>query len=493
MNTLSPIRLLTLLAVAVLLLLLLLLGLLLTDTLLNIRSNLEQAPDWIWISVIGGFSLFGLLSLWMLLRLLRPRASTPHPATPSDIDEHSIKARLERGRHAGIDTRIAEEELEKLRQRREAGDIHVAIYGEISSGKSSLIKALLPGAEPTIAATGGTTQSLDEYHWTSPAGDRLILTDMPGLNENDGDMQSAAQQEAQRAHLVIYVCDADLTRSQSQQISQLAALRKPMILALNKSDRYSAAELEQITQRLEQRRVELGIQHLVTIRSGGVQQVVRIDADGQEQLSERRLAADVDSLKQAIQRQIDGDRHALESLRDSAVFSLVARQLDEAMAQQRDQQAKQITQGYAKKAVVGSVATITPGTDLLIQGYLATQMIKELAALYDAPVRNIDIELLLKLVQQHVRSHLTLLLAIAGNALKAFPGVGTLSGGIAHAIAYGFLFETLGKSIAESLRTRGELHPLQIASHFEDNLGEHIEKSAGYYAKLAFRQLKDKD
>ena len=32
---------------------------------------------------------------------------------------------------------------------------------------------------------------------------------------------------------------------------------------------------------------------------------------------------------------------------------------------------------------------------------------------------------------------LPLSLAVAGNGLKAFPGVGTVAGGIAHAVAYG--------------------------------------------------------
>ncbi len=490
----SPIRLLTLLAVAVLLLLLLLLGLLLTDTLLNIRSNLDTAPAWLWWSVVGGFCVFGLASVWLFVRLLKPATKTKPPTTAAQpIDEIAIRQRVEDGRRAGLDTGDAEAELDRLRQRREAGDIHVALYGEISSGKSSLIKALLPDAEVHIAATGGTTQDLDEYHWHSPAGDRLIVTDMPGLNEHGGGLDETATREAQRAHLVIYVCDADLTRSQAQHLLALGQLQKPVILALNKTDRYNDHDLQQIMTRLEQRKNELGLKELVSIRSGGIQRVMRIDADGREQMLERAQPPDIEKLKLAIQRQIDSDRNALETLRDSAVFTLIASHLDAAQAAQREEKAVQITRAYAKKAVVGSVATITPGSDLLIQGYLATQMIKELSVLYDAPVRSIDIDLLLKLVQQHVRSHLTLLLAIAGNALKAFPGIGTLSGGVIHAIAYGFLFETLGKSIAGSLRTRGELHPLQVASQFEDNLGEHIETSAGYYARLALRQLKIKD
>jgi hypothetical protein len=132
---------------------------------------------------------------------------------------------------------------------------------------------------------------------------------------------------------------------------------------------------------------------------------------------------------------------------------------------------------------------MTPGTDILIQGYLASQMVKELTKLYEVPVRKMDIELLLQLVQRHVKGHSTLLLAIAGNTLKAFPGVGTLSGGILHAIAYGYLFDALGRGVAGSLASRGELHPVQVANQFKESLGEDLKATSQHYAKLALEEI----
>jgi hypothetical protein len=493
MKNLSPVRLLTLLAVIVLLLLLLLLGLLLTDTLLNIRANLEQAPGWVWILILTGFGLFALFSGWLIFRLIRPPKKSRQPRAEAAIDENSVLEKLQQNRADGVDTSTAEAELQKHSQRRDAGEIHIALFGEISSGKSSLVRALLPEVDAQVSVTGGTTQQLHEYTWSSDAGDRLIITDMPGLNDSEGAYSQLSQQEALRAHLVIYVCDGDLTRSQSDEIAQLGKLKKPMILALNKTDNYDPAQLEQIKDRLQQRTKELTISELVTITSGGTRQVIRINADGSEETVKRSRPPQVDALKRAIQRRIDGDRDALDSLRDSAVFSLVSAQLDRALEQQREQQAIDITRAYSKKAVVAAVAAITPGTDILIQGYLATQMVKDLSALYQVPTRSMDIELLLELVQKHARTHVTLLLAVAGNALKAFPGVGTLTGGFLHAVVYGFLFETLGKSIARSLASRGELHPIQVASQFEDNLGENSTTSARHYAKLAFKEFQRKN
>ena len=72
-------------------------------------------------------------------------------------------------------------------------------------------------------------------------------------------------------------------------------------------------------------------------------------------------------------------------------------------------------------------------------------MIKDLSRLYDIPVRKVDLDLLLELIQKRVRKQTPLLLAVAGNALKAFPGVGTVAGGLLHAVVYGFLFDALAR------------------------------------------------
>jgi uncharacterized protein (DUF697 family) len=128
---------------------------------------------------------------------------------------------------------------------------------------------------------------------------------------------------------------------------------------------------------------------------------------------------------------------------------------------------------------------VTPGSDLVIQGYLGVSLLRELAKLYDVPVRQIDVDLLLELVQKRVARSTTIMLALAGNALKAFPGVGTLVGGVAHAVAYGMVFEALGKAVAASLESRGALRPAQAAQAFGENLSENLETRARRFARMA--------
>ncbi len=491
MRKVHPVRLLLILGVGVLLLLFLLLAIMLSDALLGFYVNLQEAPGWLAWGLLGGLGLFSLLLGWILIRLLRPKPAPVHIAKqPAPVTREQVEARLETAREAQLDTRAAELELVQLEERRQAGQIHIALFGDISSGKSSLIRALLPDAQVEVNVTGGTTRELREYIWTSPAGDQLVLTDMPGLDEPGRDKDARVRDEALRAHLVIYVCEGDLTRSQVEELEQLQDLRKPLILALNKSDRYRSDELELIKQRLQQQVGRLGQAEVVAISSGGRRNVIRVLPDGSEERVVRELPPQVDELTLAIQRQVDSDPETLHQLRDSAVFVLVSRRLEQALARHRREQADALVSGYAKKAVVGAIAAMTPGSDILIQGYLASQMVKQLAKLYEVPVRKMDIELLLELVQKHVRGHSTLLLAIAGNALKAFPGAGTLAGGILHAIAYGYLFEALGRGVAGSLATRGELHPVQVATQFKESLGEDLRASSQHYAKLALEEIR---
>ena len=175
----------------------------------------------------------------------------------------------------------------------------------------------------------------------------------------------------------------------------------------------------------------------------------------------------------------------MESLRETAVLLLASEKLEEARNRHRAQQAEDLVSKYSRRAVVGALAAVAPGSDLVIQGVLATQLIKELSRLYDVPVKELEIESFLKLAGGKVRNMTALTLAIAGNALKAFPGMGTISGGVIHAVAYGMIFDSLGRAAAETMASRGELRAYPAAEAFEDLLHDHLESGAVHFAKMA--------
>lgn len=491
MNLPRSLRVLIALGVLVLSLAAMLLLLVISEATLNIQARLDEAPAWLGYAWWGLLATIGVAGGWITWRLLRPRRKREPIASPDEPpSREQLDEQIEKARALGVDIAEIERELAELSRRREAGEIHVALFGEISTGKSALITALLPDAEARSDVRGGTTRELVRYTWRSRGGDSMLLTDMPGTAEADGDLDQLAIDEATRAHIVVYVTDGDINRAQHSALGSLMEMQKPLILVLNKSDQYTEQQLGLLNARLEKLVAGRANASFVSVSAATTRSVVVKRPDGSEHIETRDVAPRVEPLARALQRLVDGNQDLLDRLSDSATFVLAARQLDTAVAANRRRKADKLVDSYSAKAVVGAMAAIAPGSDLLIQGYLGTQLVRELAELYDTKVAKFDTELLLKLVQQHAAKAHTLLLAVAGNALKAFPGIGTLAGGAMHAVAYGIIFRTLGRALTITLESRGELHPRQTARLFEERLGGNLETSARSLAGVVAEQLR---
>jgi len=483
-----PLRLLLSIAALILAFLVLFLVLIASETALTVWHYLKQAPAWVQLGYALVLVGFPLAALVLFLRWMRPSRSARKAAQAAPLSEQSLQEALLESAHRGVDVSQALEEIREQRRRRGSGEVYIAVYGEVSSGKSSLVKALLPAAEAETSPRAGTTTAVRHYHWLAPSGDRVTIADLPGFNLED---DSAALEETRRAHLVIFLCDADLTGSQVRQLEYLQGLGKPLILALNKADRYSVPELDSL---LREIRAKTGLQEqdIVPVTAGGREEVVRLLGAGLEQRDVRERPAEVEALRDAVQRRLDHDRALMESLRETAVLMLASEKLEAARDRYREQQADELVAKYSRRAVVGALAAVAPGTDLVIQGVLATRLIRELSRLYDVPVKDIEIESFLELAGGKIRNMTAITLAIAGNALKAFPGLGTISGGVIHAVAYGMIFDSLGRAVAQTMASRGELRPYPAAEAFEDLLNDHLESGAVRFAQMAARNGADK-
>jgi predicted GTPase len=451
---------------------------------LSLWQQLQSAPVWI-VALIGALSSlmlgFGIWLSWRLLRPARPRADKA--AAP--LTEAELQSQLQAATTAGVNVEAAMRELQELARRRELETIHLALFGEISSGKSSLINALLPGASVATDVIGGTTTSIEHYHWQRESGDKVVLVDVPGLNQVAREYDHLVMDEAQRAHVVIFVCDGDLTRNEYLSLQPLLALKKPLIVAFNKLDRYSHADQQLIRQRLTERFASDPQVAIAGIATQPARRVIRVAADGTEIEEAQQLPPQIDELRSAVQAALDKNMALLEHLRDTAIFELTARKLEQSKAEHRKQASADLVKTYTRRAVAGGLAAISPGTDILIQGYLGTRMVKSLCELYEVPVRDIELQKLLNLTQTQVRTALPLILAVAGNAAKAFPGIGTLAGGLMHAVAYGLIFDALGRAVTRTLETRGELRPAPASLMFRDNLVNDVESQARKVLRLA--------
>jgi len=150
-------------------------------------------------------------------------------------------------------------QLEEMYQKVTTGRIEIVIFGEISTGKSALINALVGRAVAEVDVQGGWTKQVWGTAWDGvgyrvPGLDRseVVLVDTPGINEIGGkDRSQLAEMTARRADLILFVTDSDLNETEYSALVELAGIQKPIILVFNKIDLYSESERNELGEILE--------------------------------------------------------------------------------------------------------------------------------------------------------------------------------------------------------------------------------------------------
>jgi hypothetical protein len=93
----------------------------------------------------------------------------------------------------------------------------------------------------------------------------------------------------------------------------------------------------------------------------------------------------------------------------------------------------------------------------------------------------VQIEDFVRQARLTLRTGSSIVLAVAGNALKAFPGLGTLGGGVLHAFAYALIFDSMGRALAASLAERQTLD--------QDDAGARLKELLADAGNTRLRQL----
>lgn len=441
------------------------------NSVLEFHARVMAMPLWLRLPLIvaAACAIGGLgLLFWRLARPARRRL----PPLREPPQRAEVDARVEALRQREVDTAALEAELHELDRRRADGEVYVAVFGEISTGKSSLIGALAPDQAPATDPRGGTTRRVATYRGRLASGRSLVLADVPGTGEVDGAAREAlARDEALRAHVVAVVAASDLTARQDRELRWLAGFGKPLLLVLNKIDQFDAAERHALIDALERRYAGL-VAALVPVSAGGLERFERRLADGRIEKIERERLPAVEPLAAALDRYAAHGAAALEPAREAAVLTRVEERRAALEREAAAREADAIVLRYTRRAVVGAMAAVAPGSDLVIQGALGTALIRELAAVHGVPVRELAVDDLLKRLGLTVRNATAVVLAIAGNAFKAFPGLGTLGGGVLHAVAYGLVFDSVGRAVSASLAEKAAFDQADAERRVRELLAE---------------------
>ena len=290
-------------------------------------------------------------------------------------------------------------------------NFQIVIFGTGSAGKTSVINALLGRKAGKTGAAIGTTITREEYSYQgidfSPVGitpihteklkRQISLLDTSGIQEM-GEMGQQRELNslkiAQNADLMVFVTAGDLTNSEYRELERLASLGKRVILAFNKTDLYLPSDREHVLTKLQERTQNfLAASDIVAIAASPspikVRQYANADDSANHLASQEwweDVPADMIALKERIETILSNEWEDLLIHNTHLQIQNLLQEINGTINQERRQDATTIIHRYQILAATTVFANPIPALDLLAGAAINTQMLVDLAKIYDRPL-----------------------------------------------------------------------------------------------------------
>ncbi len=276
-------------------------------------------------------------------------------------------------------------EVERLAEKLQREEVHIAVFGRVGTGKSSLCNALLGREVFSTSTLHGETQVTQSGALDAFDAGHVVLLDTPGIDELDGEARERlAREVAGRADVVLMVVEGDLTDIEHRALEAIAGRHLPVLMVLNKADRYTGDEREALLARLDERATPfIGAGRVLAASADPrPETVIRVLPDGSEEETRRDRPVDVHALRERLWALLEAEGKTLAAL-NAALFaseldSRVARRVVEA----RHELAEQLIRRYCIGKGLAVAANPVPVADLLAAAGIDVAMVMHLGRLY---------------------------------------------------------------------------------------------------------------
>ena len=353
-------------------------------------------------------------------------------------------------------------ELATLRADSQARRFHVVVFGTGSSGKTSLINALLGRDVGRVEATIGTTKAGEAFtHEIKGVDGTVLLTDTPGLSEvgqGGAEREAEARDLAVRADLLLFVVDHDLLRSEFEPMSALIREGKRSIVILNKVDRLMDADRDAILSKLQERLTGLvppGDVIAIAAKPRPIPVKVQ-NGDGTVTTVLEAEPSDIAPLRKRIAAVLEREGDALRAGNLLLRAHLINEEARDHVTGERDDRAQAVIDKFQWMTAATVFANPIPALDLMAAGAVQYQMISELAAVYGVEITTAHVKMIgTQMIQMLLKTGLVEASTslIAGLFKSSF--VGYAAGGAVQATSMAYLAHVSGHAFADYFR-RGQ-------------------------------------
>jgi small GTP-binding protein len=365
--------------------------------------------------------------------------------------------------------------LDKLQH----GHLHIAVFGRVSTGKSSLLNALIGEQRFAVSPLHGETKKSSMQQWSEVEAAGVFLIDTPGLDEAGGEVrEELAKEVAHRSDLVIFVLDGDITDSERSALRTLLKQGRPVVVALNKSDLYTQSEREALLATVREKTVGLVQTEdvLAVAAQPRAQQVIEIDDDGNETSSTREREPEIDDLRLRLWEIFENEGKTLAALNASLFAADLSDQVGVRMLHARREIGDRLVRTYCVAKGVAVAFNPIPVADLFAAAFIDVGMVVHLSKVYDLPISRREAGSLVSVIAAEAAALMGTVWAlnIVSSALKVgTAGLSTIvTAGAQGAIAY-YSTYVVGRIAAEYLskgKSWGEGGPKQVVNEILDSL-----------------------
>lgn len=334
------------------------------------------------------------LTHWLdsVSRWWRAEAAPAPAASPAEHASEALRQLLQDTSIPESVRRELDEEfrrIESLLDKLARSELHVAVFGRVSVGKSALGNALLGETAFRTGVLHGTTTQAEQQRWTEAGGAGLHLIDTPGINELDGEARERlAFEVAEISDLVLFVVDGDMTQIERDALQTLARTERPLLLVLNKADRYDDSERERLLARLRQHAAGLVAADnvLSCAASPAPLRLVEVDAQGVERERRQARAPDVAVLRERLLAICAREGKTLSALNAGLFAGRLSDQVAQRVADVRREVAGTVIRYYCLAKGIAVALNPVPVADLLAAAALDAALVMHLGKIYGMPL-----------------------------------------------------------------------------------------------------------
>ena len=349
------------------------------------------------------------------------------------------------------------EAVQAMLDKIEHGHLHLSVFGRVSTGKSSLLNALIGEERFSVSPIHGETRFSAMEAWDEKEAGGVYLIDTPGLDEAGGeDREALAKEVAGRSDLVIFVLDADITETELDALRKVLAQGRPVIVVLNKADLYTRDELEALLASIRRKTdglVETG-QVLAAAAQPRPQLLVEVDAAGKETTIGRPREPDIATLRLKLWEILEAEGKTLAALNASLFAADLSDQVGRRILAARRKLGDRLVRTYCVAKGIAVAFNPVPVADLFAAAFIDVGMVVHLSKVYDLPLSKQEAGSIVRVIVAEAAALMGTVWALhlVSSALKVGTlGLSTiLTAGAQGAIAY-YSTYLVGQAAAEYL------------------------------------------